>query len=219
MQAISKLNPELAKILTEFSDFFYGRDFSHLEPLIGKTKGFEKIAIKEKMEEATSLDYLIKALDNPKEYGYPRYSWGLELVHDRGNIEDKQLIEMSTKTNSKLMDFFGARNNALQMFYPTGGYIGWHHNGNAPGYNIVLSCNPGADGEFESWDLEKKELVVFKDQPGWNCKVGYFGDLWKEPDQIFWHCARTRSPRLTFSYVIYDKNLWQDMVDDINYDR
>jgi hypothetical protein len=219
MLAISKLHPDLLSILTEFSDFFYGRDFSHLEPLIGKTKGFEKIAIKDKMEEATGIPYLQKALEQPEKYGFPANSWGLELVHDRSNIEDKQLIEMSLKANDKLMNFFGARNNSLQMFYPAGGYIGWHHNGNAPGYNIVLSCNPGADGEFEHWDHINNKLEVFKDQPGWNCKVGYFGDRVKEPEQLYWHCARTRTPRLTFSYVIYDKNLWQDMVDDINFDR
>ena len=217
MQAILKLNPDLLKILTEFSDFFYGRDFSHLEQYIGKTKGYEKIAIKEMGAEATSIEYLQTALTTPEKYGFPLHSWGLELVHDKANIEDPKLLKMSSKTNDKLMNFFGARNNALQMFYPSGGYIGWHNNANAAGYNIVLSCNPEADGEFEHWDHVNNKLNVYKDQSGWNCKVGYFGPF-KEPENVFWHCARTRSPRLTFSYVIFDKNLWQDMVDDINFD-
>lgn len=217
MQAISNISEELLEILTEFSDFFYSRDFSHLKQSIGKNEQFKEISIFEKGPEATSLEYLHEALKEPKKYGYPRYSWGLELNIDSVYFDDPELKAKARETNNKLMNFFGARNNALQMFYPSGGYIGWHNNANAPGYNIVLSCNPGADGEFEHWDHINNKLVVFKDQPGWNCKVGYFG-AFNEPEKVYWHCARTRTPRLTFSYVIFDKNLWESMVEDIDAD-
>ena len=66
-------------------------------------------------------------------------------------------------------------------------------------------------------DHNNNKLNVFKDQPGWNCKVGYFGGF-DEPEKVYWHCARTRTPRLTLSYVIFDKNIWEDMVVDINCD-
>ncbi len=217
MQAISKISTELLEILTEFSDFFYSRDFSHLEQYISKNPALKDIAVKDKGEEATSMQYLQQALADPKKYGYPRYSWGLEFNLDSVYFQDDELKAKAKETNNKLMNFFGARNNALQMFYPAGGYIGWHNNANAPGYNIVLSCNPGGDGEFEHWDHINNKLNVFKDEPGWNCKVGYFGSF-NEPEKVYWHCARTRTPRLTFSYVIYDKNLWESMVDDINAD-
>lgn len=217
MQAISNISPELLEILTEFSDFFYSRDFSHLEKAIGQNVMMKNSVIMDMAEEATSMAYLEQALKDPESYGYPRHSWGLELNMDTVYFEDPELKEKAKITNDKLMNFFGARSNALQMFYPAGGYIGWHNNANAPGYNIVLSCNPEADGEFEHWDHINNKLNVFKDQPGWNCKVGYFGSF-KENEKIYWHCARTRSPRLTFSYVIYDKNLWESMVDDINAD-
>lgn len=217
MQAISKISTELLEILTEFSDFFYSRDFSHLEQYISKNPALKDIAVREMYDEATGMEYLNKALQDPKAYGYPRHSWGLEFNLDSVYFQDDEIKAKAKETNNKLMNFFGARNNALQMFYPAGGYIGWHNNANAPGYNIILSCSPVGDGEFEHWDHINNKLNVFKDQPGWNCKVGYFGSF-NEPEKIYWHCARTRTPRLTFSYVIYDKNLWESMVDDINAD-
>jgi hypothetical protein len=217
MLAISKLHPDLLQILTEFSDWFFARDNSDLESYVGKNPNFKKISIKELAEEATGMAYLQKAMEDPKKYGFPSHSWGIELAHDHAYYDAKDIKDRASKTNDKLMDFFGARNNALQMYYPAGGYIGWHNNANARGYNIVLSCNPGADGEFEHWDHVNNKLNVFKDQSGWNCKVGYFGGF-DEPEKMYWHCARTRSPRLTLSYVIYDKNLWEDMVQDINCD-
>ena len=217
MLAIYKLHPDLLKILTEFSDWFFARDNSDLESYAGKNPNMKNISIKNMTEEATSMSYLEKALETPNRYGFPAHSWGIELAHERAYYDVEEVKIHAQDTNNKLMNFFGARNNALQMYYPAGGYIGWHNNGNAAGYNIVLSCNPGADGEFEHWDHVNNKLNVFKDQAGWNCKVGYFGGF-AESDKLYWHCARTRTPRLTLSYVIYDKNLWEDMVADINCD-
>jgi hypothetical protein len=214
MKAILNLNSDLLEILTEFSDWFFTRNNDHLERVIKSPS--RPWAIKEKGMEATGEAYLQQALKEPEKYGYPRYSWGLEMKRDHNYYDDNDLKDRVAITDNKLMDFFGARNNALQMYYPSGGYIGWHNNANAAGYNIVLSCNPQGDGEFEHWDHVNNKLNVFHDEPGWNCKVGYFGPF-KEPENVFWHCARTRSPRVTMSYVIYDKNVWEDMVEDIGY--
>jgi hypothetical protein len=214
MKVISNLNPDLLEILTEFSDWFFKRDNDHLKRVI-KSRS-RPWAIKEMGDEATGNPYLQQALKDPEKYGYPRHSWGLEMKRDHEYYDDNQLKDRVADTDNKLMDFFGARNNALQMYYPSGGYIGWHNNANAAGYNIVLSCNPQGDGEFEHWDHVNNKLNVFHDEQGWNCKVGYFGPF-KEPENLYWHCARTRSPRVTMSYVIYDKNVWEDMVEDIGH--
>ena len=48
MQDISNLNLELLQILTEFSDWFFARDNSHLENFIGKNPLMKKVVIKEK---------------------------------------------------------------------------------------------------------------------------------------------------------------------------
>ena len=218
MQDISSINPDLLSILTDFSEFFYSRNNDHLESFIGLDPKMKDTNIRDDRDAATSMSYLKAALSTPIKYGFPRKCWGLEMAQERSRIEDKELLTRATKTNDLLMDFFGARNNALQMYYPAGGYIGWHNNCNAAGYNIILSCNPEADGYFDHYDHVNDKLNRYQDRPGWNCKVGYFGSD-KEPDKVFWHCAATNTPRLTFSYVIYDENLWQDMVDDIDFSR
>lgn len=215
MQAISKINPELLSILEDFSTFFFNRDYSKLESLIGSDPKMKKVSIKEMADQATSKEYLEKALEKPPiEYGFPVHSWGLELSLDRQYIPDKSLIDKCNDIDRKLLDFFGARNNALQMFYPAGGFIGWHTNCNAPGYNIIISCNPGADGYFVHYDHIKKEYEYYHDKPGWNIKAGYFGSE-KEPEKMYWHAAKTNTPRLTLSYIVYDKNIWEDMMMDI----
>jgi hypothetical protein len=219
MLVVSKINPDLYNIISTFSDFFFNRDISHLEPLIGSNAKMKKVSIKEMAEEATSEEYLQKAIAaNPLDYGFPRHSWGLELVQDKSFIEDSELIDVSQKVNDKLMNFFGARFNALQMYYPAGGYIGWHTNCNAKGYNIVMSCNPGADGYFVHYDHNEKKYNYFYDKAGWNIKAGYFGsDL--EPEKMYWHAAKTNTPRVTLSYIIDNKNMWMDMMDDIEMDK
>lgn len=216
MKSIS-INGDLLSILEDYSNFFFNRDYSKLESYISKNKRYDKIKIKEKNDEAVSDQYLETALlGKPYVYAFPLHSWGLELVYDRNYIDDPELIKKCNYTNSKLINFFGAKDNALQMYYPPGGYIGWHNNCNASGYNIILTCNPKGDGYFKHYDHVNDKYNVFPDEKGWSCKVGYFGTD-KEHDKIFWHCARTQTPRLTFSYIIYDKNVWDDMVDDIGY--
>ena len=217
MRVISNISSELMEILTDFSDFFFSRDLTNLANSIGKNPNTYGVASLEKGDEACSVEYLQEALKDTQKFGFPRHSWGLELKFDSVFFDDPELKTKTAATNQKLMNFFGARNNALQMFYPPGGYIGWHNNGNAAGYNIVLSCNPGGDGEFLHWDHVNNKMNVFHDEPGWNCKVGYFGK-YSENEKVYWHCAKTRSPRLTLSYVIYDKNLWESMVEDIDAD-
>lgn len=219
MRVISKINPELLSILEDFSTFFFSRDYSSLESLIGSDPHMKNISIKEMADKATSKEYLEEALlVPPRDYGFPRHSWGLELSLDRKYIPDKDLVNKCNEIDRKLLNFFGARNNALQMFYPSGGYIGWHTNCNAEGYNIVISCNPGADGYFVHYDHINKKYNYFYDKPGWNVKAGYFGSD-REPEKMYWHAAKTNTPRLTLSYIVYDKNIWEDMMDDIEADE
>lgn len=212
MKVVSLNHPELQQILDNFSSWFFNQDLKELELLLTK----DALQRKGDIEGHTSLEYLKSVLNSPENYGYPKSSCGVEMMLNVGSTPTK-FIRKAKETNDALMEFFGARNNALQMYYPAGGYIGWHNNCNASGYNIVLSCNPEGDGEFEHWDHINNKLNVFKDEKNWNVKAGYFGSA-KEYDKIYWHCARTRTPRITFSYVVYDENIWKDMVADIEYD-
>jgi len=211
MKVVSLNHPDLQQILDNFSNWFFNQDLKQLETYL-TPDAKKRIGDPDKQ---TSLEYLNTLLDSPKDHGFPVASCGLEMMHGVGIIPST-FARKAKETNDALMEFFGARNNALQMYYPAGGYIAWHNNSNAAGYNIILSCNPQGDGEFEHWDHINNKLNVFKDEKNWNVKAGYFGS-YDEHDKIYWHCARTRTPRLTFSYVVYNENIWKDMISDIEY--
>jgi len=210
MQVISNINPELKSILEEYSTWFFSNDYNNeLNPT-------EKKNDNKKGDYATSNEYLKEALKDPKAFGFPRHMLGA-IMENRVRPEELQPKKYRAKCDEidkKLINYFGARNNALRAYYPVGGYIGWHHNGNAPGYNIVITCNPEGDGEFVHYNHNTNTIMKYPDKKGWFVKVGYFGSF-QEHEKMYWHCARTRSPRLTLSYIIPHLNLWQAMIDDI----
>jgi hypothetical protein len=210
MQVISKINPELKAILTEFSDWFFNSNYNE------ELKPFEKLDDSEKGQYALSEEYLREAMKDPQRYGYPKHMFGavMDNMLSKQSLQPKKFREACDETDKKLIHYFAARNNALRAYYPPDGYIGWHNNGNAPGYNIIITCNPDGDGEFVHYDHNEDKIIRYPDKKGWYVKVGYFGS-YSEPDKMYWHCAKTNSPRITLSYIIPHEDLWKSMIDDI----
>lgn len=167
----------------------------------------------------TSEQYLFKALESNKhEFGFPRAAHGIGMKEyftelSVKNDDSEQVFDVQRKID-RLTTFLAARNNALAMIYPPKGYIGWHHNGNAPGYNILLTYSIDGDGDFSYWDYDKKEIVVMPDIPGWSAKVGFYPHAGKT-DKVFWHKANTNKQRITIAFVVPDKIMWLDMIDEI----
>ncbi len=210
MQVISKINPELKNMLEEFSTWFFNSNYNtELLP-------FEKLDDHEKGDFATSNEYLKQALKDPEAYGYPKHMLGSIMDNNlnANRLQPKLYREACDNIDKKLINYFGARNNALRAYYPKNGYIGWHNNANAPGYNIIITCNPDGDGEFEHYDHNTGMITRYHDKKGWFVKAGYFGSM-KEPENLYWHCARTRSPRITLSYIVPHKSIWESMITDI----
>lgn len=164
-------------------------------------------------EYACSVDYL-NQMQSKKVDGYPEETYGIDLMkHTTAIPEFKQALQ---KLDKDLLAWSGSRNNAVKMVYPKGGYMGWHHNANAPGYNILLSWSKDGLGYFRYQDPITKEIITINDSPGWTCKVGYYG-AFKEPDKIYWHCANAeQEERLTLGYIIPHQGLWSNMCDDIH---
>ena len=131
---------------------------------------------------------------------------------DRVSSEHKKKCRDMATT---LCSYLGARNQAVNVYYPAGGFMGWHNNWNASGYNIILSHSKEGNGFFRYRDPITKEIVNMKDSPGWTCKVGYFGKG-REPDKVVYHCAGSHEPRLTLGFVIPHLEMWQDMIADIS---
>jgi len=117
--------------------------------------------------------------------------------------------------NQRLMTELSAKKNTLVTCYPPGGWISWHNNANAAGYNVLFTWSETGDGWFDYWDLEKKERVRIPDVKGWQCKMGYFGS-YDQSDRICWHAASTECLRISVAYVFAEaENLHQDIIDDI----
>ena len=152
---------------------------------------------------------------------YGDYSWFRDMVYD---ISSKWL---------------GGSAMALCAFYQPGGHIPWHHNGNAPGHNILLHYNKEGKGSFYTYD--DGEIIEYSDKPGWVARAGIFYDTISDPNKwndklagkygvhektyttpiladsetACWHCAHAETNRFTLSTVIPDRMIWEDLCEEI----
>jgi len=198
METIEIKNKNLKKLLNNYSDWFEDVDKSLI-----KIQGEA-----DTNEYYTSEEYL-KTIDKKKHEGFPEKSHGIDLVFcDSPNEKIRERIrQVDLDFNSVL----GSKHCAVKMYYPAGGYMGWHNNHNAAGYNILFSYTKEGNGFFR---YKTNEIVTMPDKPGWTAKVGYYGNN-DEPDKLFWHCARAYEDRLTLGFVIPNPYFWEMMVDDI----
>ena len=159
---------------------------------------------------ACSEEYLAH-MQGKKVDGFPEQTHGVDL----SKYTPPNFSEPLRTFDTNVMSWSGCRYNAVKMVYPKGGYMGWHHNANAPGYNVLFSWSERGLGYFKYQDPITKEFVVFQDTPGWTCKVGYFGDF-SQPDKMIWHCANAKNEeRVTLAYVIPHEGMWSSMCEDI----
>ena len=202
MKSIEIKNKELRKILDEFTNVLLSVDRSKFP------YGNKDIT----PEYACGDEYLAHMMGK-KVDGFPEKTYGVDL--GRWSPPQAELRAALTKLDRDLIAWSGSRNNAVKMLYPKGGYMGWHHNANAPGYNILLSWSKDGKGYFRYMDPITKEIVTMDDTPGWTCKVGYYGPF-SEPKRMVWHCAYAEpEERLTLGYIIPNEDMWRDMIDDI----
>lgn len=161
---------------------------------------------------ATGSEYL-HHMQNKKVDGFPEKTYGVDLMRYTTPFES---LQKAVGTLDKdLLAWSGSRNNAVKMVYPVGGYMGWHNNANAPGYNLILSWSQNGLGYFRYQDPLTKDLVTMQDKPGWTCKVGYFGSF-AEKEKVFWHSASAKhEERVTIAYIIPHEGLWEDMCEDV----
>lgn len=225
MKIISKLNESFLKPMEEYRRWVF-------EPRIQSAIHGILEPQKEKLlhgENGSSEKYL-GGMDHENHDGLPPDFVGINLnsqilkLH-LGQFDGDFIREAQKKSESlddDLQDLLGAKLCALKMFYPTGGYIDWHTNWDSPGYNVIFTYSQNGNGHWRHidptgatsvkprWD----KMVHVDDTPGWHCKAGYFGKK-DETDRILWHSAYTREPRLTLSYIVYDKALWENLVDEL----
>lgn len=105
------------------------------------------------------------------------------------------------------------KTNALSQLYPPTGFIGWHNNANASGYNLIFTWSETGDGWFKYIDKYGQEITV-PDKKGWTLKATYFGTY--EEKNVCYHAAYTNCWRMTHSFVLgYNQDYWLDCIDHI----
>jgi hypothetical protein len=148
--------------------------------------------------------------------GYPECLRGFSgLRHDHPSPGGDIIKDASRTLNTKMIGFLSARNSALNACYPPGGFISWHNNANAHGYNIICTWSETGEGWFDYWDVDKKERVRIEDKPGWQAKMTYFGP-YEEPDKLCYHAAYTDCYRITVAFVFAEADeFWQEVIEDL----
>lgn len=200
------LNEELLEILNDFSTWF----------LDGNEQVYNKVHVDGKPDENEYhtgdeyLKYMMDKHDKKMVDGFPEVTHGMNLQHVESTFKVNQHRKRFSKIEQDMVAYMGARNCAVFMYYPTNGYMGWHHNANAHGLNLLLSYTKNGNGWFRYRDPITEEIITMEDKPGWGAKVGYYGK-WDEPDKIYWHCARTYEPRLTMGFIIPNNDMWEMM--------
>lgn len=220
MRDIPVRNPELISILDRYVD-------------VRKTEGFsEHVHLNCKPEKDNrhywvGHDYLKDLVTGKeKQDGFPDAVYGYELgIHREGHnvfersapaVFRKDLVSELATCRDQLIDFIGTcRHQALCAVYPPGGFISWHNNANAPGWNLIFThSEDDGKGYFEYLDPTTKEIVRMTDHKGWQCKAAYFGS-WKEKDKIFYHAASTDVWRMTLSFVFSMDEAGDDIREEI----
>lgn len=218
-------NPELLEILNGYPKLRDYPQFQEHVKLISKNS-----PERNRGDYFTGNEYLKEILDQGMRHeGFPDhlYGYNFKISNKDYNFFEKdapaiwrnEITKKLIELNDKMMDFLSTRNNALACIYPPGGYISWHNNWNAHGYNFIFTWSETGDGFFEYLDPITKKVVVVHDVPGWQCKAMYFGNP-NEPERVMYHAAKTNCWRCTVSYIFSGadiaKDFRQEIIEDIS---
>lgn len=212
-------NSEFLEILNEYKDVLLYRENPDDDPRIAKALNIS--GNDEKADDWLNDQYMKSIIAKGRDHdGFPpsmKGFQGLKFDTDEPLTEEKKILkDASNNLNSKLLQFLSARNNALNACYPPDGYIAWHNNANASGYNIIITYSETGDGWFDYWDMDKQERVRVQDVPGWQAKMTYFGH-YDEPDKLCYHAAYSGNCyRITVAFVFAEADtFWEEVIEDI----
>lgn len=205
MIVVDNIPETIHGVLNDFSTWFFTQDRSTFD--YGNPKGYTLTK-----EQATSVDYL-QEQQRKQLCGYPQQTWGVDMC-DLTTFDLDVFYHELKKADCAVQQFLNARNCAIKMYYPAQGYIDWHTNSNAFGYNVLLTYSVTGDGAFLYQNPTTKEIVSIPDKQGWNMKVGVYDVAEGSP---LWHAAYTNCERLTWGYIL-DELGWQNLVEECNID-
>lgn len=151
-------------------------------------------------EQYCKPDHLWKMMEKGKNHvGYPEEGYGFHVA--QGARRRPEIFEpLKDWTKNQLVRIFGANNNSLTSYYPPKGFVGWHTNWNAFGYQLILTWSQSGDGYFTYYDKEKNEFVKHEDVKGWQARWYRFGRYYEPEKYHCWHAAWTECPRFTLAF-------------------
>tara|TARA_A100001234_G_scaffold218601_1_gene227898 strand:+ start:354 stop:1019 length:666 start_codon:yes stop_codon:yes gene_type:complete len=219
MRNVEIKNKDILDTLDKYLDFYYNRDkyISAGLKLQGHAFTDREIWINDEHR-----DNIINLGHGHS--GFPEASICYNLaVRAKGKdtvLPPTEGIKKYTKLNAELQEKLCAKYNALCLMYPPGGFISWHNNANAYGYNIVFTWSETGDGYFKYRDPHTEEDVIIQDVKGWQCKAGYFGGYSEPKENLVYHTASTDCWRITISYLFtrdeMSLGIQEDVIDEIN---
>jgi len=206
MREVLIKNKEILKRLDGFIESIKGLDMSILDIKEQGDKG--KIY-------ATSKEYLqlvLNKAENKQFRGPPEMMWGVDLCnnHKYGG----EWLTLAEDVGFNFARELGAQQNALFMYYPKDGYIGWHDNRDAPGYTILFNWSEGGDAFYRYRDWKTGKVHTIHDRPGWTCKTGWYGP----GKESTFHCAMTNEPRWSIAFYARNETMRDLIIDEIEND-
>lgn len=161
-----------------------------------------------------SEDFLKIHMEDENHEGFPVEHSSIPVEHFMKESEDTLIKNVYDYVRGAMVTDMGANCNAVFLYYPPGGFVGWHNNSNNSGIQFIFTYSEGGDGYFQYYDKQKQEIVVTNDSPGWRCHYHHFGK--DEPDHC-WHSAYTNEPRITVCVLFrwWDKPELEQQVRDM----
>jgi len=189
------LNEELKEILDRYRLLVQSIDFDKVESCEDDVDA----------DDWCSIEYLESIKRKGKLHGgFPAILQGTCPETDNFNYkeldEKNSLVSSFDSVSNEILAWSGARQRALLAVYQPGGFISWHTNANASGYNVLFTWSETGDGQWEHIDPKTQEHVIIRDKKGWQCKFGYYG-TYDEPDKVLYHSARTNCLRSTIGFI------------------
>ena len=169
----------------------------------------------------TSEEYCHKIISKGRDHqGLPEAAYHLSVLSSKhfSKLEgwDNTLEPLIFSESIKLQEYLSSNNQALFAYYPPEGYIGWHNNADAPGYNVLFTWSETGDGWFAYKDDDGKTIKV-QDERGWTCKMMHFASYYdKKNRNPMYHTAYTNCKRITMAFRFEEsQNIWNDLMEDL----
>ena len=160
-------------------------------------------------ESFLSEDWLLKKMNDPTHKGHPKEyaSFPVSEMEKR----DERVRHVNHYARNEFIRELGAEDNAVFLWYPPGGFVGWHTNQNNSGYQFIFSWSEKGDGYFQYYDKKQNKIIKLPDKPGWQVRHFHFGET---KEEHCWHSAYTKVKRITVCALFryWDKTHLKDQV-------